>query len=481
MQANNIQVSNVGFEGTPGEFFYEIFFDISWENSWRTSTFESNYDAAWVFVKYRSASTENEWKHAIVDGLNAPAGSELISPSDFLGAFVQRDANGIGEVNFSDVRLAWQLEEPFEPEDEIEICVFAIEMVYIPEGAFEVGDGMAMGTENDFARGGSVASYTIQSEAGLTLGGNSPSNLSIQPNSSSSSCSIYIDDFDNTSTQFLPPQFPKGFQGFYIMKYELSQGQYASFLNTITSNLESSLFNFQAFGSSGYSIRTTGEPTTYIAETPERACNQLSWVHLSVYADWSGLRPMSELEYEKACRGPRPSVPGEFAWGTNKVFNEVYEFDGIGTELEQNSNSIEGLGNCISQNTASEDRPYRCGVFSQSGGESNRVRSGASYYGVFELTGNLYELTISVGSIWGRVFDGSVHGDGEISLMGVSTWPGTSALEGQTPALGTGLRGGAFPNPTNLGSFRVSSRCYSNAFLSSASAFVGGRLVRSDF
>ena len=29
----------------------------------------------------------------------------------------------------------------------------------------------------------------------------------------------------------------------------------------------------------------------------------ISWSDMSAYLDWSGLRPMTELEYEKACRG----------------------------------------------------------------------------------------------------------------------------------------------------------------------------------
>ncbi|MFN3345365.1 MAG: hypothetical protein ACK412_06920 [Chloroherpetonaceae bacterium] len=34
-----------------------------------------------------------------------------------------------------------------------------------------------------------------------------------------------------------------------------------------------------------------------------------------LYLAWSGLRPMTELEFEKACRGVEKGVPGEFAWG----------------------------------------------------------------------------------------------------------------------------------------------------------------------
>ena len=39
----------------------------------------------------------------------------------------------------------------------------------------------------------------------------------------------------------------------------------------------------------------------------------------AAYADWSGLRPMTELEFEKACRGNQTPVANEFAWGTASI------------------------------------------------------------------------------------------------------------------------------------------------------------------
>ena len=45
----------------------------------------------------------------------------------------------------------------------------------------------------------------------------------------------------------------------------------------------------------------------------------LSWPDLCAYADWAALRPMTELEYEKACRGPNNPVLGEYAWGNTSI------------------------------------------------------------------------------------------------------------------------------------------------------------------
>jgi len=48
----------------------------------------------------------------------------------------------------------------------------------------------------------------------------------------------------------------------------------------------------------------TKEPVKFYTYAPAKAVNYISWSDLTAYADWAGLRPITELEYEKACRGP---------------------------------------------------------------------------------------------------------------------------------------------------------------------------------
>ncbi len=60
--ANNITVSNISLENLNEPNWVQIEFDLSWENSWRLSAGPSNWDAAWVFIKYRVNS--GEWAHA---------------------------------------------------------------------------------------------------------------------------------------------------------------------------------------------------------------------------------------------------------------------------------------------------------------------------------------------------------------------------------------------------------------------------------
>ena len=62
--ANNITVSNVSLTGqnTTSDFIL-VEFDVSWDNSWKVNSGPSNWDAAWIFVKYR-LKTQNTWHHA---------------------------------------------------------------------------------------------------------------------------------------------------------------------------------------------------------------------------------------------------------------------------------------------------------------------------------------------------------------------------------------------------------------------------------
>ena len=93
--ANNISVTNTSLTGqnTTGKYTM-VKFDIRWENSWRTSSAPKNWDAAWVFVKFRTAG--GAWQHATLNttgGHTAPTGSIIAPSSDGIGAFIYRDAD----------------------------------------------------------------------------------------------------------------------------------------------------------------------------------------------------------------------------------------------------------------------------------------------------------------------------------------------------------------------------------------------------
>jgi hypothetical protein len=82
--------------------------------------------------------------------------------------------------------------------------------------------------------------------------------------------------------------------------------------------------------------------------------------------------------------------------------------------------------------------PLRVGMLAHHAANTGRVTSGAGYFGSLDLSGNIEELTITIGRPQGRAYTG-VHGNGELAQTGVHNvagWP--------TVSDGWGLRGGSF-------------------------------------
>ena len=119
--SNNVQVSNVRLtaQNTTDDFTM-VEFDITWENSWRYSGGPSNWDAAWIFVKYR-IGVAGAWQHALLNDTghtgcgNATITNGLLSPgvpfhpttNPSLGIFLYRSSAGTGTFSCQDVQLRW--------------------------------------------------------------------------------------------------------------------------------------------------------------------------------------------------------------------------------------------------------------------------------------------------------------------------------------------------------------------------------------
>lgn len=448
-QANNIQISNISLTGqniTDG--FTMVQFDLTWENSWRISAGPSNWDAAWIFVKYRVGT--GPWLHAflnntghntgtgtaatITPGLLNTANAFNATTNPAMGAFVHRSGNGAGTFTQTGLQLRWNYgANGIADGDAVDIKVFAVEMVFVPEGAFQVGDGTTTSVQGQFRNGSTNTPLTISSENALTLGGTTNGNLANNNNSGMATA----DDFNNTTTQTLPAAFPKGFNAFYCMKYEISQQQYVDFLNTLTQTQANALKHTASSNRYGISGSTVGN---YATSHPFVACNFLSWMDGVAYLDWSGLRPMTELEFEKACRGTLTPVIDEFAWGSTTITGAT----GISNSGANNEVASNTGANAVFNNNASVQGPLRVGSFATA--SSTREQAGASYYGIMDLSGNLWERTVSVGNATGRNFTAPIHGNGLLTSDGfcdISTWPGfvTDKVSGAT---GAGFRGGAW-------------------------------------
>jgi len=481
LKGNNIQITNVSLEGqvfTDQYVFVE--FDISWENSWRTSAIPANHDAAWIFVKYRLAGME--WHHMILNqaGYFSPSGSTIQITSDSVGAFIYRDSNGSGSVSWNDVRFKWDYGQAGIADDAlVEVRVYGIEMVYILEDSFYVGDDSA---DYHFHQGNdSDSPYYITSEGSIVINNTSSSELWAL---------AYIE------SGTLPAAYPKGYNDVYCMKYETSQEQYVEFINTLDRTQQNNRTGTNISGTpitnvyvmsnsstkknrNGIQCNTeigTSDPVNFYCnyngdgnindwdDGQNIPCNFVSWLDAAAYLDWSGLRPMTSLEFEKICRGPNPVVKGEYVWGTTTILYANYTVVNQGTGDELIENMGNAVGNCFHmyslQGIGSDNEgPLRCGIFAASSPNHTRVETGSAYYGVMEMGGNMPEIMVNNYDAAGRSFTG-LHGNGALDVDGyadVDYWPGINGngsestpngvyggTTGVTDDAGIGIRGGFF-------------------------------------
>lgn len=492
--ANNITVSNTSLVGQNVDGgFVMVQFDLSWENSWRHpfSTGINNWDAAWVFVKYRtpvSVGGDGLWKHARLNNSGHTAGSGmtvetgLLTPgTDYdattnpgLGVFIYRSEPGRGDINLTGVRLAWDYSAAGLAETALlEVQVFAIEMVYVPQGSFFVGTGANPVEDNSFTQANNTSGATVPFQITSTP-------PTIQGNNASSSSSNLgarggMDlNGTGTTTASLASGFPTGFAAFNMMKYSITQQQYVDFLNTLTST-QASRREYTG-GSSRNAISVSGG--VYATTNPFVANNLISWMDGAAYMDWAGLRPMTELEFEKAARGSLNPVANEYAWGTATIAALPYTLSNAGAENEAIATNYSlTAGNAMYTSTqVIIGGPVRVGIFGTA--TSNRVQSGASFWGIMELSGNLWERPVTVGNATGRAFTG-LHGDGALSTAGyanVAAWPGLSSGE-VTGAVGSGLRGGAWTNHATF--LRASDRLIAANEVTTGTNNYGFRGVRT--
>ena len=459
--ANNVEITGTSVSGS------NITFNISWENSWNANVAPANWDAVWVFIKYQDCNTRL-WAHAglsIIAGDHSTSSPLQVDPvADGRGVFIRRSSLGGGNISATSVTLKMTI-----PAGTYNYKVFGIEMVNVPQGAFDIGDATSTSTFN------SISVTAASQSGGITaaaIGGGGPS---------------------------IPATFPVGYNSFYCMKYEISELQYVEFLNSLTfpqqqsrvsSDPTSAAGTYVVYGSYAYRngivIETPGNnaaiPAVFgcdatagvvnnVNDGQSVAMSNLSWADLAAYLDWAALRPMTELEFEKVCRGTMPRVAGEYPWGDTTI-NAFYSST-IENALQPTENEATVVnGRCaVAIGTGSAlYGPLKVGVFATA--SSGRSSAGAAYYGSMEMGGNLWERTISVANAAGVAFNGAL-GDGTLTSIGdanQATWPSV------TTATGVGFRGGEYVSPA--GYVRTSDRTSAGSTNATRSYTQGGRGVR---
>ena len=511
--ANNLSVGNVSLGSRdPNLKTVVVSFNVSWQNSWRNKI---NHDATWLTVRLidsHATSPEAKLCQMTVAGLN-PAGTspgngsnlQIYVPQDASGAFLQPAATGfVGNINTQNVQLTINYQNcGFNNSDQILASVFGLEMVFIPQSSFYAGD-YKISAASLYSGSGDSSPWYIMNEDIIKV-------------TNDSSSKYYYASGGNTSSQEfitgfpfnIPAAFPKGYKAFYTMKYEINEGQWVQFLNSLSSaaRVNRDLADTNHKNSQNEINRNTiscsGTPLLCSSKEPARAVGYLSWMDLTAFLAWDALRPMTELEFEKMARGPIVPNPGEYIWG-NQMIAAASAISGTkedGTETivsPVNANANYNMspntfftGGDAKLGAGYNQGPLRNGIFAVA--DSTRTSSGASYYGVMDLGGNLKEHVVTIGNNAGLAFSG-MHGNGVLDTIAgyegnavVVGWPGmdpstcgTSDLTsciGVTGASGSGFRGGSWADSADL--LRISDR--SEAALASPAALstFGGRGVRT--
>ena len=491
VNANNLTISTPVYSDANKT----VSFTISWDNSWKISAGPTNYDGVWVFIKRQACSNTNIWATALVSSSSGDhassvgSGTNLLSVdavSDGMGVFVRRTFNGLGNIGSHTITLklnsSMTTSPAITPSATDNFKVFGIEMVYVPEGQFYLGDGRPTNGSNFSA--GNNASTPLLITAAIQAAG-----LGASTNYTSNSA--------YGCPNFLPPTFPIGYDGFWCMKYETTAVSYVDFLNTLTydqqavrlskwgtrypNSINTDFGNGSRKGAYLVTVpgtyntipATFSHNTTYMNFTP---ANYLSWTDLTAYLDWAGLRPMTDFEYEKACRGPLNPIPFEYPWGNTLITQAQSTGSNNGTFQERVSQAGEGL--CFYSWNDNNWAPYRSGFTATA--TTTRSQAGATYYGIMEIGGNVSEQVVGGGSGYDYSNFTTANGDGILGNDGNANtvgWPkGIGANQGNY------CKGGDFNGyGSHPAIIQISDRQFygGNSYNNGQSNGTGGRGVRS--
>lgn len=260
--SNNLRISTPSLDGSN-----RLVFTVSWDNSWYTNSAPHNWDGVYIFIKYRDCASTNAWQHAIISSnvadhsVQPPLIVDSYKLSDGRGLIVRR--SGVGNGNILDDTVKVKIITP-GPGSSYDFQVFGIEMVYIPTGPFYLGDGVSTYT---ITNGNTGSPLLVTSDGLLTRGTGVGQIYCIN-------CGTL-----NSVPGDIPAPYPVGYDSFYVMKYEITQGQYVAFLNTLSSDQAAA----RGFTYSANRIHIAGSWPNFSTNFPHRAMGMLSWYDFLAY------------------------------------------------------------------------------------------------------------------------------------------------------------------------------------------------------
>ena len=409
--ANDVAVSNVVLQNPDAvNATVEVSFDITWQNpfSGTDANTAAFYDRAWIFVKYWVVGTDSEttgWHHATLT-----SGGTVTPASDGKGAIVNIGTTQTVKWNYGADGVSMAAN--------VRVRVSAMEMAYIPEGAFVYNAGGVGGSGYNNYGGGSQTAVSSASDvpAGAAAG------------------------------------WPNGYSAFYIAKYEVSQGQYADFLNMLSATNATSRYtgSYNSYRQSVSYTAGNDYGSRYVADRPDRAQNYLSWDDCRIYASWCGMRPLTEMEFEKAARGGGTANTILYPWGDTAPTTTTYTFDGA---------TFSQYYACYNNTSVG---PTDVGHYLSGDITRTNAQTGAPVYGVTDLGGSLWEHLINCEHT-------TVPTNGNGTITYPVSWPPASA--------GKGIRGGSWYFAA--ASLRVSARSHAGYTTADRDPTYGFRAART--
>ena len=249
-KANNLTISTPNYNDDNKT----LTFTITWDNSWKITGGPNNYDGVWLFIKRQACSNTNIWATTLVSatsgdhGSSVSSGTNLLSVdavSDGMGVFLRRTNNGMGNIGTHTITLklnsSLTTSPAITPSAADNFKIFGIEMVYVPQGQFYLGDGRQSNSYN-FSNGNNAGTPLLITAAIQAAGLGAATNYTSNP--------MY------GCPNYLPPSFPLGYNGFWCMKYEATSVSYVDFLNTLS-------YNQQAMRLSKWGTRYPNSTNTY--------------------------------------------------------------------------------------------------------------------------------------------------------------------------------------------------------------------------